>query len=375
MADKKTTSDRLKEVFAQYGGGSEKDWKRLSKKNNPEGQPVRVFENKNTGVRLEVVELGEGRFKARKLTDTFGQTQPAAAAQSSTPSIYAGDIKTAVDFFMTCLETGKWEADMHPTPDAYGNRIKQMGKELAARFVFAVLDDPEEQDDGGFSVQICPDFARKDGWRFSNHIGIDDLMPKASCDMEGQFSFRDEDYNPIYKNPNALVDMMLAQGFKWDASFQQMYDKQQLSDGKRPCGHILKIAQAQKTDPSMEQAADQVMAQVESGIIPPRALIDHAGRALAGRFAFTIGEDDGLYVEISPRDFDYDQHVGALIGHLLPKGCGENDEVTELTFVFGGYDDAASLRADLIACGFVPSGGDAEPAFSSRPPTKGSPRR
>lgn len=357
MADKKTTSSKLKELFAQHGGGSEKDWKRLSKKNNAAGQPVRVFENKNTGVKLEVVELGEGKFLARKLTDTFAQTQPQTQA-STTPSIYSGDAKTAVNCFMTCLETGKWEKDMHPTPDAYSKRIKQLGKVLAERFVFAVLDDPEEQDDGGFSVQVCPDFARKDGWCFSDHIGIDDLMPKASCDMEGQYSFRDEDYNPIYKDPNKLVDMMLAQGFKWDAGFQQMYDAQQLSDGKRPCGHILNIAQAQKTDPAMEQAADLVMQQVELGIIPPRALINRAGRALAGRFAFIIGEDDGLYVEISPRGFDYDQHVGALIGHLLPKGCGENDEVTELTFVFADYDDADSLRADLIACGFTKADAD-----------------
>lgn len=196
MADK-TASDMLKEFFARNGGGDEKDWKRLSKKKNDDGQWVRTFENRQTGVMVETVELGNGQFKARRLT---------AEANAS----FSGD-------------------------------------------------------DGALAA------------------------------------------TPAIEN-----------------------------------------------NPAKNEAADEAIAQLLDEGEVSKSLLKQAGAALANRFVFAVGSGgglDGFWVEFSPKDGDYDQHLEDVIGHLLPGNNG--GELTELTFDFSEYKDAAKLVSDLQKRGFV----------------------
>lgn len=229
-------SNDLKKIFAENGGGSEKDWKRRSKKNNDAGQPVRIFENTKTGARLEVTEVGENQFTARKLGD--------AAAEAFAVTTPKADITADVDIFMRKLKNLE-DDDEDYSPKSHDAKVRAMGKELAGRFAFAILNDPWEEGEGGFSVQVCPLFSKATGWDWDQHLGIDALLPTgADCDMEGMYSFKDRDYKPVYKDAQALRTAMEDCGFKWERSLQTLMDEQHVQDGKQPSLQLLEAAAA-----------------------------------------------------------------------------------------------------------------------------------
>ena len=60
--DKVHSSDCIKAIMAQpqFSKTLPKDWKRRSKKRNPQGQWVRLFENKAAGAKAEVIEVSGG---------------------------------------------------------------------------------------------------------------------------------------------------------------------------------------------------------------------------------------------------------------------------------------------------------------------------
>lgn len=208
-----STSDNLKKVFAQYSGGSEKDWKRLSKKNNAEGQPVRVFENKKTGVKLEVVELGDGQFKARRLSDD-------AEPQDAQALVRAPVIETdatqndAADQVIRLLED-----DYDELYDQAGkDLIAKAGKAMANRFCFAIGGGEDDAVQDGLYVEFSPI-----GINYTQHLEhvISHLLPdNCGEDMELTFNFSN------YTDPVRLVSDLMKHGFVWDREYQRTMDAQ-----------------------------------------------------------------------------------------------------------------------------------------------------
>lgn len=213
MAKKETTSDKLKDLFASHGGGAEKDWKRLSKKNNTEGQPVRIFENKNIGVTLEVVELGAGQFKARQLTSAANANFAAPTAVPTTAIVLQPVIDTnqarneAADSVIETLD----EEDENPM-------LKQAGKALANRFVFAIGGGDLTS---GLQDGLYAEISLK-GRDYDQHLEhvISHLLPKGHGGEVTELTF---DFSN-YRDPVKLVSDMHACGFIWDAQYQAEMD-------------------------------------------------------------------------------------------------------------------------------------------------------
>lgn len=170
---KETTSDKLKEIFAQNGGGSEKDWKRTDKRKDAEGHWVRTFRNAATGASVEVVELGENQFKARRLE--AGDSTAADAAQKAT----------------------------------------------AAKFVFAIAKDNGDMlDQPGYYAIISPKaYFEKTGYCYDQPSHqLDKILPDAEDVNEcGTWVF--ETAKPDAK---ALAADLTARGFIWDRKFQDL---------------------------------------------------------------------------------------------------------------------------------------------------------
>ncbi len=209
MSDK-TTSDQLKHFFAQHGGGEEKDWKRLSKKKNPEGQWVRQFENKQTGVQLEVVETAPGEFKARRLADAANAAFTGDSALVSSPVIETDTARNeAADKIIDQLDE---EDEISPA------LLKKAGTALANRFVFAIGGDPTAT---GLLDGLFVEFSPK-GRDYDQHLEhvISHLLPKNNGGEATELTF---DFS-AYKDPIRLVSDLLKKGFIWDETYQAQMD-------------------------------------------------------------------------------------------------------------------------------------------------------
>jgi hypothetical protein len=167
---KDSTSDKLKEIFAQQGG-RESDWKRRDKRKDEDGNWVRVFENAKTGKNLEVTELVGGQFKTRELE--------AGAAQ----------------------------------------------KAVAAKYVFAIKKDDDDgmTEHGGYYAIISPKaYFEKTGYCYDQPSqAIYDLLPDADDVNEcGTWVFND-----AKPDARALADDLSARGFIHDPKFQNFIAK------------------------------------------------------------------------------------------------------------------------------------------------------
>jgi hypothetical protein len=207
MSDK-TTSDQLKHFFAQNGGGEEKDWKRTSKKKNGEGQWVRTFENRDTGVQLEVVETGPGQFKARRLT---AEANPAFSDEIVKKPVFETDPakKEAADKVIEQLMEDGAES-------VSAAQLKKAGRALANRFHFSVGGKP----DGGLMDGLFAEFSPPGDYdQHLEHV-IGPLLPKNNGGevMELTFDFS------AYKDPVKLVSDLQKCGFVWDAGYQAQMD-------------------------------------------------------------------------------------------------------------------------------------------------------
>lgn len=205
MADK-TTSDQLKRFFAQHGGGEEKDWKRLSKKKDAEGLWVRQFENKTSGVQIEVVENADGTFKARRLAAAANAAF--AGSDGLTPALEKDPAKNAAaDKIMAQLA----EREDEEVPERL---LKAAGRALANRFIFAVsINDPQE----GLYAVVAP--VNAPDWDQHLEQYIDHLMPSRNREvMEATFEFQD------YPDVASVVADLQRRGFIWDREFQQNLD-------------------------------------------------------------------------------------------------------------------------------------------------------
>ncbi|MEZ0261369.1 MAG: hypothetical protein ACAH80_10190 [Alphaproteobacteria bacterium] len=210
MADK-TASDMLKEFFARNGGGDEKDWKRLPKKKNEDGQWVRIFENRKTGAMVETVETGPGQFKARRLTpDANASFSGDDGALAATPTIENDPAKNeaADEIIEKMLSFDDEEGGISKS------QLNKAGAALANRFVFAVgsgggLD--------GFWVEFSPK-----GGDYDQHLEhvIGHLLPKNNGGELTELTF---DFS-AYTDPAKLVSDLQKRGFVWDEAYQATMD-------------------------------------------------------------------------------------------------------------------------------------------------------
>lgn len=136
-----TTTDQLKLVFKYVLDSEPKDWKRTSIARNAEGQQVRGFKNNKTGETIAVIEREDGYFNI-KGTDMEANVrlpvQFLKAASRPTPSV--------TDQIMDILIKGRKDV-----PDALLEKADK--KDLASRFTFFVVDEP---DMGGVMAGVTP---------------------------------------------------------------------------------------------------------------------------------------------------------------------------------------------------------------------------
>jgi len=211
-------SDDLKKFFAKHAGGDAKDWKRVSKKKNAEGQNVRVFENGKTGVKLEVVELGAGQFKARRIDD-------AANAAFAMPALCvrpALDMDAARNAAADTIIKRLWDdaiagnGQVSVTPQ----ELVRAGRALANRFVFAVGGGGDGED---LFIEIFPVGQPKAAEGYCHHVEhvIGHLLPQDNNGEIAELTFDFSNYHSAAK----LVSALHQCGFVWDAQYQQAVDE------------------------------------------------------------------------------------------------------------------------------------------------------
>lgn len=138
---KASTSDKLKEIFAQQGG-KESDWKRRYKRKDAEGHWVRVFENAKTGKTLEVTELGKNNFQTREL-EAAEATAKTDSTQKSVAAKYVFAIKKDDD---NMTEHGGYYAII--SPKAYFEKTGYCYDQPSPK-IYDLLQDAEDVNDCG----------------------------------------------------------------------------------------------------------------------------------------------------------------------------------------------------------------------------------
>lgn len=329
---KPTTSDAIKALFAEYGGGDEKDWKRLSKKKNEAGELTRAFENRKTGVRIEVVEHADGSFDVHALE--------ADAPMALTLETDAARNKAA-DEIIDQLVNGDIEDEI---PAAL---LQKAGTALANRFVFGIGVDEvmsEEED----RVYYYGFFSPITEEPYDQHLStvIEHLLPPG-CDesMECTFTFEGE-----YADPAALVKELTRRGFIFDADLQKnLDDNADTGNQMMPkLGPIL-----------AEAAANKALLDIVKGEDPPQALLREAGPALAKRFSFTVIQAegmDGLFAIVMPQGMtepEDSKKSYAVMKHLCPDAEYVDDCVIGYWEFPAEIDTPLKLAEELMARGFV----------------------
>ncbi len=194
-------------------GGSEKDWKRLSKKKNDDGEWVRVFESKKTKEHVAVTEAKEGGFSVQRLTPVANEQFSAAAAAAQEK---AAD--KVIDIIMRYthrdLEDGaKTDALMaQGYYDVPQKLLAEAGPALAGRFYFAVAEEA-----GTISTTpmryfeekgcMCEDF---EVWP------IDHLFPDGCTHTQEPYL----DINKAFASPLETAKYMQNLGFVWNRNCQ-----------------------------------------------------------------------------------------------------------------------------------------------------------
>jgi hypothetical protein len=172
---KNTVSTDLKALLSQ-DGSDEKDWKRLSKSKNEQGQWLRVFENKTTSQQVEVLEVEAGKFMIGRTVSASGLASE--ANKKFTKPKESGPIETspsknaAADAVIQMMfdDELSWREPL----------IEKAGKALANRFVFAV----SKTDDTGeelFYARIVPVkyWQEQKDYYYEGQSPIRHLLPEA----------------------------------------------------------------------------------------------------------------------------------------------------------------------------------------------------
>jgi hypothetical protein len=299
MAKKETSSDKIKQLLTQLGG-TEKDWKRLSKKKDDQGQWVREFENAALGKKVAVVEKADGTFALK--TD-FAK----AAAAPDKEALYAKLPAALAQKF-------------GGTPEEWKELRRDVSPQGIQCFAFT-------REGGDFNVMV----ADLGGGKFGMH----------PYSRGAGFIVVEERRAPMSEPSKKAAETKL------HADTEKM----------------LLSTPPVETDAEKNEAADEIIALVlKCKDVFSDALLRKAGKALANRFGFGIGlcdengtHDAGTQIALSIAPLDdtsYDQHVSGYIEHLLPEGM---DEDCEASFSYNGKMSLMEVAEDMMKRGFVPN--------------------
>jgi len=192
---RKTTSDEIKTVL----GGDEKDWKRLSKKKNEDGQWVREFENKKTGAQVEVIEMSEGKFLARPVEAAGSLTEEANGCFVKPDEVTEEDIDMLLsDGFIPGM------------PEAQSDRL------LAGLHCFAIANEH-----GYMMAMITPiSYYEQTGYCYDQSTAVGSILDKCAEAMEAAYEFTD----PAIKTPADAAKYLSGLGIQWRKDFQDFVD-------------------------------------------------------------------------------------------------------------------------------------------------------
>jgi hypothetical protein len=227
MAKDPTTSDQLKLFFQHALQTNEKEWKRVSKSKNADGQDVREFENRKSGERLTVTETAAGQFNAKGRVNgqdveaniAFPQEFFTAAQKAAVDK--TAEAEAAADKIIR-IQMGEEEGS-EDRDAVYGVKeslVKQAGKALAARYCFAMCGDADEED--GMYAMITPIRYFEARGCCSDQTGpIGDLLPDFADVMESTWECCDESVTSIEEAAKRLQSY----GFVWNRDFQDFICK------------------------------------------------------------------------------------------------------------------------------------------------------
>jgi len=238
----KITTAFIKKFLAEKGLGAEKDWSRLSKKKNENGEWVREFKNKATGAEVRVTEKADGALSIEKAedkgaraaaNDAFapaddGEKKGDKSASSqmlpSTPMVDTDPQRKALaaDIVNRMLKGRREDEDFDDEEDfdeeedfdddnVDKDLIKRAGKALANQFGFGIGFDP-------YTNSIVVLFAPLKDTSYDQHVEgyIGHLLPKElEEESEGHFgmSAKEDDFE-------AVAEDLLRRGFVWNEYLQ-----------------------------------------------------------------------------------------------------------------------------------------------------------
>lgn len=151
------SKDCVQALLGQFPGTVAKDWKRRSKKKDPQGRWVRRFENSSNGASADITEDPSGGFMLQVIQGPAGGHGPTGHATNQT---HQGGLS-----FLPLVP---------PMPDELGgNTLEEVLEDWTGRMVY----DREEDDDDEIAFGLGPE--TKDGY-------MDDTWDGGACAKLGQ---------------------------------------------------------------------------------------------------------------------------------------------------------------------------------------------
>jgi hypothetical protein len=191
---KMNSSDYIKTALVAVLGGTESEWKRVSKSGN-----LRTFTHKTLGT-FPVLELAQGYQVIKSNGEITSLTVP-----SPTPAYTPEQIEAALEVINKIRKEGYWEYD-------HGSEalLERAGNALAQHYVFGVVDG----EDGIFAA-ICPKYYwEENGFCFDQQSPLERILPEGD-DVNGCGTYCFEDLSL-----KEIKAMLISKGFVYDKEFE-----------------------------------------------------------------------------------------------------------------------------------------------------------
>lgn len=112
---------------------------------------------------------------------------------------------------------------------------KALGKALAAKFIFCIVRDLQDDGDNRYDIHVTPvAYWNKYKRWYDQHTPLEPLLPSGADQIsESTFVF-DENGVPKYSDSNVLMKDMLDCGFVWTKELQKVCDETEARDNRKP---------------------------------------------------------------------------------------------------------------------------------------------
>ncbi len=184
-------TDDCKNYLVETTGVAAKLWKRRSKQ-TINGVVVRVFENTETGIAVEVAENNDGTFSATISAVPLDSDIHNFVDWHSSSNKSVEDLVSAIINF----ETEDDSADFREVEDA------GLAKVIGSHFLFHVFNDP----DFGIAVAICPlKYWEEEGCMYDNEIDVSVFIPNLFSLSESIYEFGLENHPESIENATEFL--------------------------------------------------------------------------------------------------------------------------------------------------------------------------